>query len=120
VQRGATLANNAEATMQDVARAVQGVTQIMDDIRNASLEQSKGIEQINQAVIHMDQITQSDAAMAQQVMEITTQLDHQSTQVRTAISAFGGQRRHTSAVDVHGLAPAPVVRKAPSRKKYAA
>ncbi|MGE0115165.1 MAG: methyl-accepting chemotaxis protein [Steroidobacteraceae bacterium] len=92
VKQGAVLASQAEATMQEVVKAVQGVTQIMEDIRNASVEQSKGIDQINQAVIHMDQITQNDAAMAQQVMEITTQLDHQSQQVRTAISAFGGER----------------------------
>lgn len=96
VDQGAELATRAEGTMQDVVKAVQGVTQIMEDIRNASLEQSKGIEQINQAVTHMDQITQDDAHMAQEVMDITTQLDHQSTQVRTAISAFGGQRGHVA------------------------
>jgi methyl-accepting chemotaxis protein-1 (serine sensor receptor) len=78
--------------MQDVVKAVQGVTQIMEDIRSASLEQTKGIEQINQAVTHMDQITQDDAAMAEQVMQITTALDHQSQQVMTAISAFGGRK----------------------------
>lgn len=91
VNKGAELATDAERTMQEVVNAVQGVTQIMEEIRLANLEQSKGIDQINQAVTHMDQITQSDAAMAQQVMEITRQLDHQSHQMRTAISAFGTQ-----------------------------
>jgi aerotaxis receptor len=123
VQQGATLASNAETTMQDVAKAVHGVSQIMDDIRNASLEQSKGIEQINQAVIHMDQITQDDAAMAQNVMEITTKLDHQSMQVRTAISAFGGQRSHVNAPPLpHEVAESPNthVSKPTLRKRYAA
>jgi len=96
VDEGAKLVATAELTMQDVAKAVQGVAQIMEDIRNASAEQSKGVEQINQAVIHMDQITQNDAAMAQQVMKITTELDHQSLQVHAAISAFGGQRHATT------------------------
>ncbi len=93
VREGADLARQAELAMQDVVKAVQGVTRIMEDIRNASLEQSKGIDQINQAVVHMDQITQSDAAMAQRVMELTTRLDEHSEQVRTAISAFGGHLR---------------------------
>lgn len=107
VNQGAVLATQAEGTMQEVVRAVQGVTRIMEDIRHASLEQTRGIEQINQAVTHMDQITQDDAAMAQGVMTITTQLDHQSQQVMTAISAFGGRRIQVTsepAVD-HARAP---------------
>lgn len=124
VKQGAELAGNAESTMQDVVKAVQGVAQIMDDIRNASLEQSKGIEQINQAVVHMDQITQNDAAMAQEVMEITTQLDHQSQQVSAAISAFGGRRGHAAVTaekrDVVALKSKPGKRVVSRNNKYAA
>ena len=92
VQAGTTLVARAEQTMEQVAKAVQNLTRIMEDIHGASDEQSKGIDQINQAVMHMDQMTQDNAAMAEQVNGITQQLDHRAHQVLSAIEAFSGHR----------------------------
>lgn len=97
VMMGAELAAQAERTMQEVVKAVRGVTQIMVDIGSASVEQSKGIDQINAAVVHMDQITQSDAAMAQEVSDIADQLNRRALMVSSAISAFSGEQKSSPA-----------------------
>ena len=51
----------AGATMDEIVASVQRVTDIMGEITAASQEQSAGIEQVNQAIAQMDQVTQQNA-----------------------------------------------------------
>ncbi|PMC11871.1 methyl-accepting chemotaxis protein, partial [Klebsiella aerogenes] len=60
---GSVLVENSGATMQDIVRSVTRVTDIMGEIASASDEQSRGIEQVTQAVTQMDQVTQQNAAL---------------------------------------------------------
>ena len=55
VKHGSVLVENSGATMQDIVRSVTRVTDIMGEIASASDEQSRGIEQVTQAVTQMDQ-----------------------------------------------------------------
>jgi hypothetical protein len=48
--------------MEEIVSSVKRVADIMSEITAASQEQSSGIEQINQAVTQMDEITQQNAA----------------------------------------------------------
>ena len=52
--------------MEDVVASVQRVTDIMAEISAASHEQSAGIEQVNQAIAQMDQVTQQNAALVEE------------------------------------------------------
>ncbi|HWK52714.1 MAG TPA: methyl-accepting chemotaxis protein [Steroidobacter sp.] len=96
VSRGTDLANQAEQAMSKVVDSVQHVTNVIREIETATLEQAAGIEQINKAVTEMDNITQQDAHMAQQLIETAQTLREQSTQMFAAISAFSLQRAHAS------------------------
>jgi uncharacterized phage infection (PIP) family protein YhgE len=49
-----------------IVTTVRRVTDIMAEISQASLEQSSGIEQVNQAVGQMDEATQQNAALVEQ------------------------------------------------------
>ena len=51
---------------------IKKTTEIISDIENASNEQRVGIEQINDAVTHLDQRTQENASVANQTHEIST------------------------------------------------
>ncbi|WP_116811944.1 methyl-accepting chemotaxis protein [Steroidobacter cummioxidans] len=92
VGRGTDLANQAEQAMSKVVDSVQQVTNVIREIETATLEQAAGIEQINKAVAEMDNITQQDAHMAQQLIETAQTLREQSTQMFAAISAFSLHR----------------------------
>lgn len=66
VESGARLVDEAGSTMADIVSAVQRVTDIMSEISAASLEQTTGIEQINQSIGQMDSATQQNAALVEQ------------------------------------------------------
>ncbi|HMN47253.1 MAG TPA: methyl-accepting chemotaxis protein [Povalibacter sp.] len=91
VARGTDLASEAEVSMRNVVESVQQVGQMIGEIEAASIEQSAGIEQINKAVVQMDQITQRDAQMAQELIATAEALEDQSNQMLSAISAFSMQ-----------------------------
>ncbi|MBH1984821.1 MAG: MCP four helix bundle domain-containing protein, partial [Burkholderiales bacterium] len=63
VDAGSKLVGEAGNTMAEIVASVQRVTDIMAEISLATQEQSSGIDQINQAIGQMDQVTQQNAAL---------------------------------------------------------
>lgn len=57
---------DARKTIDDIAAAVWQASSIMSEITTASMEQSSGIEQVNQAVMKMNEVTQQNAALVEQ------------------------------------------------------
>ncbi|HEY0941489.1 MAG TPA: methyl-accepting chemotaxis protein [Steroidobacter sp.] len=104
VERGTSLALQAQDSMQQVVDSVQRVTQVVNEIQAASREQAAGIEQINSAVTQMDSMTQQDARMAQELMGAAEALQAQSEQMLAAISAFS-MREAVRAPDRRTAAP---------------
>ncbi len=88
VERGTKLASQAEAAMIDVVASVKRVSDMIADIEAASCEQATGIQQINTAVHHMDEITQTDSQMAERIIETAHRVAEHSSQTLTAVSAF--------------------------------
>ena len=97
VSRGADLGGQAEQAMSKVVHSVHQDTGVIKEIEAPTREQAAGIEQINKAVTQMDNITQQDAHMAQQLIETAQTLQEQSTQMLSAISAFSMQQAHATA-----------------------
>ena len=64
------------------------VTQIMGEITTASREQSLGIEQENQAIAQMDQVTQQNAAMVEQAVAVAGSLKAQSEDLSSTVGVF--------------------------------
>ena len=62
---GSRLVSEAGKVMRDVVSQVQGVSAMMSEIAEASLEQSAGIDQIGDAVQSLDQMTQQNAALVE-------------------------------------------------------
>jgi len=96
IREGTAFAGRAGATMGNVVDAVEDVTAIMAKISAASREQSIGIDQVNQAVAHMDQVTQQNAALVEESAAAAGTLDAQALQLSRAVSVFqvgmGGRR----------------------------
>jgi methyl-accepting chemotaxis protein-2 (aspartate sensor receptor) len=60
----------------------------MAEISASSLEQSVGIEQVNQAVTQMDEMTQQNAALVEQAAAAASSLHEQTRQLKAAVSVF--------------------------------
>jgi methyl-accepting chemotaxis protein len=78
VKQGASLVANASQAFEEVAQTASKVGQLVGEIASASAEQAQGIDQINQAMSDMDQVTQSHSANSQQTAALSNQLDHQA------------------------------------------
>jgi len=60
----------------------------MAEISASSLEQSTGIEQVNQAVVQMDEMTQQNAALVEEAAAAAASLHQQTQQLKEAVSVF--------------------------------
>ncbi len=66
VENGSKLVNESGETLSEIVAGVKKVGDIISEIAAASSEQSAGIDQINKAVSQMDEMTQQNAALAEE------------------------------------------------------
>ena len=88
VGSGSTLVGEAGQTMQEIVTAVQRVTHLLGDISTATTEQSHGIAQVNDAVVHMDRVTQENAALVAQAAEAASELSGRARQLQGVVDEF--------------------------------
>jgi methyl-accepting chemotaxis protein len=88
VGSGAALVDQAGATMQDIVASVGRVAAIMTDILAAGEEQSAGIEQINQAIAQMDQVTQQSAGLVEEAAAAAAALQEQAESLARLAATF--------------------------------
>ena len=88
VSAGAELASGAGVTMQELSVSISHVTEIMHEIAAASSEQSRGIDQIGQAVAQMDRMTQQNAALVEESTASARLLEDQARKLYEAIGVF--------------------------------
>jgi methyl-accepting chemotaxis protein len=60
------LVTQSGQTLEKIVASVKKVSDIVAEIAAASREQSSGIEQVNRAVMQMDELTQQNAALVEQ------------------------------------------------------
>jgi methyl-accepting chemotaxis protein len=88
VSSGTKLVKEAGTTMQDIVKAVARVTEMMSEIQAASAEQKNGIEQVNEAVHQMDEMTQQNAALVEEAMAIASSVHEQTRKLTEAVEKF--------------------------------
>ena len=93
VEGGAELVTQSGQTLEDIVDAVGRVTDIVADIATASQEQAQGINQVNQAVTQMDQITQTNSAQTEELNATAQTLAGQAGQLQTLVAHFKLQNR---------------------------
>ncbi len=88
VDAGTKLVDQAGATMGEIVERVKRVSDIMSEITAASQEQTSGIEQINQAITQMDEVTQQNAALVEQAAAAAESLQDQAGNLVLVVSVF--------------------------------
>ena len=105
---GGKLVEQAGNTMNEVVSSIKRVYDIMSEITAASAEQSDGIEQVNQAVIQMDTVTQQNAALVEEAAAAAESMQDQAAKLTGLVSMF---RLGTEG----SMSAAPAARAAPKK-----
>jgi methyl-accepting chemotaxis protein len=88
VATGSAQVSRAGDTMSEVVRAIQEVSAMVGDISTASHEQRAGVGQAVQAVALIDQTTQQNAALVEQMAAAATALKQQAQDLVSMVAAF--------------------------------
>jgi methyl-accepting chemotaxis protein len=115
VMEGSRLVDESGRTLNEIVLAVQKVTDIVAEIAAASREQSTGIEQVNKAVVQMDETTQQNAALVEQASASSEAIVEQVNQLDTLVARYslGGEGRASG-----GSAPQPRVERRGSDRPW--
>lgn len=106
VDDGSKLVRQSGESLVQIVATVRKVTDIVAEIATASAEQSRGIEQIGQAVTQMDQMTQQNAAMVEQAAAASQAIADQARTLEAACAnqvvqspgRDGSRQRHSARV----------------------
>ena len=88
VDAGSKLVDESGRTLEDIVAAVKKVTDIVAEIAAASREQSSGIEQVNKAVMQMDQTTQQNAALVEEASAASQAIVEQAQALNSLIARY--------------------------------
>ena len=88
VQGGTKQVEAAGETMEEIVMAVKMVTDIVNEIAAASQQQSAGIDQVNNAITNMDEVTQQNAALVEQAAAAAMSLQQLAVELNEATSQF--------------------------------
>jgi len=111
VGSGGKLVHEAGSTMEEVVSSIRRVNDIMSEITAASAEQSAGIEQVNQAIVQMDTVTQQNAALVEEAAAATESMQEQAGRLVQLVSTF--KTGNGADIAVQAAAPARTARPAP-------
>ncbi|MES1934667.1 methyl-accepting chemotaxis sensory transducer [Salinisphaera shabanensis T35B1] len=88
VASGAVLVGEAEQAMGDIQGSADRVSRLMDDISGGTREQTSGIDQINEAVAQIDQVTQQNAALVEEAAAAAVSLEQRAAELSRAVAGF--------------------------------
>ncbi len=96
VGHGTALVDQAGATMTEIVSSIKRVTDIMGEISAASTEQSLGVAQVGEAIIQMDQATQQNAALVEEMAAAASSLQSQAGELVDSVAVFKLEQNTTS------------------------
>lgn len=88
VEQGTALVDQAGVTMTEVVSSIRRVTDIMGVISAASNEQSLGVAQVGEAITQMDQATQQNAALVEEMAAAAGSLKSQAQELVQTVAVF--------------------------------
>jgi methyl-accepting chemotaxis protein len=92
VARGRQLVDTAAGTMAQVVSGAEQVTQVLEAISLASIEQSSGVQEINRAILHIDDVTQQNAALVEEAAGTATAFEREAARLLKVVDRFKADR----------------------------
>jgi len=106
VESGAALVNESGKSLEDIVTSVKKASVMATEIAEASKEQSEGIEQVNKAILQMDEMTQQNASLVEQAAAASEAMGAQAEELSALVSYFdlGYQEDTISYTDIKQIA----------------
>ncbi|MDT8451399.1 MAG: methyl-accepting chemotaxis protein [Gammaproteobacteria bacterium] len=114
VATGTRLVDESGQTLTGIVQAVSKVNDIVAEIAVASREQSEGINQVNDALLQMDDMTQQNAALTEQAAIASEAMSQQAVELAGLVDYFRLEEdalpeAATAATEAETIAPAKTV-----------
>ncbi len=126
--QGVEISEKVARSLADILDKARKVDELVAQIADASREQSQGIQQVNTAVTQMDQVTQANAAHAEESASASEELNSQARCLKQSVDDLvdqvgvdqtaGGSRTHSPA-QASPRPPRPAVTTRPAKKPVA-
>ena len=104
METGSSLVHESGEKLEEIVSGVKKVGDIVAEIAAASAEQASGIDQVNQAITSIDEITQQNASLAEQTSAASATMSDNAGEMRELMGFFAGDG---SGVDVAAPINAP-------------
>ena len=88
IEQGGVQAERAGTIMSEVVSSISGLNTVITEISMASREQSDGVAQIDVAIQQMDQVTQQNAALVEEMAAAASSLSSQSRDLVQVVARF--------------------------------
>jgi methyl-accepting chemotaxis protein len=111
VEEGVKQVAETGTSLERIVVQVADISKVVSEIASGAKEQAMGLQEVNTAINHMDQVTQQNAAMVEQ----TTAASHSLSQETERLSGLVGQFQITEAAGHAGKNAGPAMRKPPVR-----
>jgi methyl-accepting chemotaxis protein len=85
---GTVLVQQAGNTMDQIVASVRRVSDVVGEISASSVEQRSGIEEINKAIVQIDETTQQNAGLVEEAAAAAAALQEQAAQLAAVVSRF--------------------------------
>ncbi len=93
VDEGVRLAGESGETLGEIVQSVSKVSHIIAEIAASSNEQSQGIDQINQAITQLDEVTQQNAALVEEAAAASESMDEQAKSMNDMVGFFSTENQ---------------------------
>jgi methyl-accepting chemotaxis protein len=110
-EQGAKISEKVGKSLDEITAKARQVDELIAEIAVASQEQSQGIDQVSRAVSDMDQVTQANAATAEETSAAANELSSQAAQLKGIINELTHMvsgRNNADITIAPSSAPAPV------------
>ena len=101
---GSDLVNQSGQTLAEIVASFKRVTDIIAEIAAASQEQTTGVDEVNKAVMQMDEVTQANAAQTEELSSTAQSFAAQALELQALVGRFKLSDEPPADVP-HGLAP---------------
>ena len=88
VDQGVQEIHHVNQTLEDIVKGIRELASNINAISTASVSQSDSLQQINEALHHLDEITQRNAALSERAKQVAGQMEERSQQLTSSVSGF--------------------------------
>jgi len=100
VAEGARLVDDSGHTLEEIVASVTQVSEVMADIATASQGQSESISRVNRTISEIDEMTQKNAAMVEEVAASSETMGDQARELEMQIQFFSTDEGRSQSASV--------------------